>query len=304
MTRPLVTVVIPSFNGERYLADAVRSSLDQTYDRLEVVVVDDGSRIPQVDVLASIHDSRLRVIRQENAGVANARNRGAREGRGDVIALLDADDRWLPRKLEVQIPIMEAAHADIVFSDMHRFQGDTRLPETYQRAVPVPPESEFFRALIRRNFVALSTAVVTRRAFESVGGFCEDRSIWEDWDLWIRLATRWRFASCPDALTEYRMHDANASGDVQVLTDRALATLARLQQAYPGMFDEYAADLRHSRGEVWFNLGYARLRQGRVAEARAALRRAARLRPLHFGTWKDILRAAVAALRPKAAVAS
>lgn len=299
MIRPLVTVVIPSYNAERYLADAVRSSLNQTYEPIEVVVVDDGSRSAQAAALESIDDPRLRVVRQENGGVASARNRGAREGSGELIALLDADDRWLPAKLDVQWEILQAQAADVVFSDMHRFRGDMRLPETYQNALPVPPDGDFFPALVRRNFIALSTAVVTRRAFESVGGFCEDRSIWEDWDLWLRLAKKWRMAHSSDALVEYRLHDANASGDVEVLIGRALATLNRLQQTSPGLFDECPTELRHSRGDLWFNLGYARLRQGRVAEARAALRRAARLRPLHLGTWKDIFRAAIAGPGPK-----
>lgn len=287
---PRVSVVIPSFNCEQYLAEAVRSALAQSYDPIEVIVVDDGSKVDQSRALQGIVDSRLRFIRQENRGVAGARNTGVHESHGELIAFLDADDRWLPRKLEVQWAVMQATQADVVFCDLHRFRRDRRLPSTYLGSLGTPPEGLFFRALVRKNVVPLSTALVTRRALDAVGGFCEDPAVWEDWDLWLRLARRYRFSYTPEVLAEYRLHDANASGDVDVLISRSLGTLNRLERESPGMFDNARRDLRFSRANLHFNLGYARLRQGRRLEARQSLRTAARLRPLHVGTWKDLIR--------------
>ena len=287
---PLVSVVIPSYNAERYLGEAVRSALSQTYAPLEVIVVDDGSAVDQGQVLSGIADPRVRFVRQANGGVANARNHGARLAMGDLFAFLDADDRWLPDKLAVQVDLLQRQAAEVAFCDLFRFTGDKRLDRTYLAALPVPPPDRFFQGLLRRNFVPLSTTVVTRAAFERVEGFCEDRSIWEDWDIWIRLAGHYRFVHAVQPLAEYRVHDSNASGNVDVMVNRSLGTLDRLERTMPEYLQGYEADVRHSRANLYYELGYARLREGSRASGRQALVTAFRLRPLHLPTAKELLR--------------
>src|SRR3990167_8128796 len=102
MGTPRVSVVIPTYNYARYLPQAIDSVLGQTYPHIEVVVVDDGSTDESRDVLRA-YGSRIRWVQQERQGVSAARNRGVRESRGDLVAFLDADDRWLPTKLERQV---------------------------------------------------------------------------------------------------------------------------------------------------------------------------------------------------------
>jgi glycosyltransferase involved in cell wall biosynthesis len=286
---PLVTVVVPSYNAEKYLRNAVDSALGQTYDRLEVIVVDDGSAMPQAEVLSEVRDVRLRTVRQENAGVAAARNRGARLGQGGLIAFLDADDRWFPEKLEAQVPLFDAGVA-VVFSDQYRFRNETRFDATYFQHLPVPEPKNFLGGLIRRNFVALSTAVVSRTAFERVGGFSEARGIWEDWDLWLRLAETHVFRHVPRPLCEYRVHETNASGDVEVMVRRSLGTLERLLEEEPTLLADHGDDVRASRAILYFDLGYAKWQQGKAAEARRALCTALRYRPFDPPTIKTLLR--------------
>ena len=287
--RPLVSVVVPSYNGEKYLRNAVDSALGQTYDRLEVIVVDDGSAMPQAEVLSEIRDARLRTVRQENAGVAAARNRGARLGQGGLIAFLDADDRWFPEKLEAQVPLFDAG-VTVVFSDRYRFRNETRFDATYLQHLPVPEAKNFLPGLIRRNFVGLSTAVVSRTAFERVGGFSEAPGIWEDWDLWLRLAETHVFRHVPRPLSEYRVHETNASGDVEVMVRRSLGTLERLLEEQPTLLAGHGDDVRASKANLYHDLGYAKWRQGKSAEARRALCTALRYRPFDAPTIKTLLR--------------
>src|SRR5690242_14976762 len=105
--QPSVSVIIPTYNRARFVGEAVASALAQTLPPLEVIVVDDGSTDDTADVVARLNDPRVVYLRQENAGPATARNTGVEAARGDLIALLDSDDRWLPRKLELQVPLFE-----------------------------------------------------------------------------------------------------------------------------------------------------------------------------------------------------
>src|SRR2546427_4231674 len=107
MTKPVVSVVIPVYNGERYLADAIQSVLDQTYQNLEVIVVDDGSTDGSAAVAKRFGDA-IRYVRQANGGVCQARNTGISVARGTYLAFLDQDDLWLPDKLAVQVAYLES----------------------------------------------------------------------------------------------------------------------------------------------------------------------------------------------------
>src|SRR5712692_4293853 len=109
---PTVSVVIPVYNGERYLAEAISSVLDQTYKNFELIVVDDGSTDQSAAVVRSFTDDRIRYLYQSNGGASKARNLGVAASRGTVIAFLDSDDVWLPHKLERQIDCL-ASHKDV-----------------------------------------------------------------------------------------------------------------------------------------------------------------------------------------------
>src|SRR3989338_9975584 len=103
VNNPLVSVVIPTYNGSRFIKETIQSVLDQTYTNIEAIIVDDGSKDNTPDIVKSINDSRIIYIRQENAGVSMARNNGINISKGEYIAFLDHDDVWLPCKLERQL---------------------------------------------------------------------------------------------------------------------------------------------------------------------------------------------------------
>lgn len=213
---PAISVVIPAYNAEAFVARAIESVLAQTLPVLEVLVVDDGSRDKTADVVTRC-GGPVRLLRQANSGPAAARNHGVREARGEWIAFLDADDAWLTAKLEIQA----------------RHFGDERTGVVHAYVVDVPDRFRYegeqtFERLWQQNVIGTSTAVVRRSAWESVGGFHEDRRLMgvEDYHFWLRIAAAgWRIAVCREELSHYTPAACNLSSQLhQILGAELLNT--------------------------------------------------------------------------------
>ncbi|WP_051463184.1 glycosyltransferase family 2 protein [Deferrisoma camini] len=197
MREPLVSVVIPCFNAARYVAETLSSVLAQTYPRLEVIVVDDGSTDGTLDVLHSFREAVTVVRHDRNRGVAAARNTGAGLARGEFLAFVDADDLWTPQKLTRQI---EAASEPDVVLLVHTDLGyidETGAPHPRPWPMWTTADGDCFAELLRSNGVAASAALVRRPAFERCGGFEEGLRGTEDYHLWLRLTLRGRCGGSP-----------------------------------------------------------------------------------------------------------
>jgi glycosyltransferase involved in cell wall biosynthesis len=189
---PRVSVVIPTWNRARLLCEAVDSALAQSFIDSEIVIVDDGSTDETAAVVAARYGalSRVRYVRQPNSGPATARNRGIRESRGSLIAFLDSDDLWERSKLGIQVEQLDRnADAALSFCDAlvrgGRRDRGTRFESKHFRG------DTSVRGIVEWNFPMCTPAVVVRRsALEEVGLFDESLPCQEDWDLWIRLVTR------------------------------------------------------------------------------------------------------------------
>jgi glycosyltransferase involved in cell wall biosynthesis len=212
---PLVSVLIPAYNVECYVAAAIESALAQTYPNVEVVVVDDGSTDGTAGVVAGFGD-RVVTVTQENRGLAGARNAGIRAASGSILGLLDADDLWLPERLERCVAILvERPEIGMVTSDA--FVMDETVPTTKRcygdrRRYPFPAhEDEQLDIIAKRNFLFIS--VVFRRALvERCGGFDESMRRAEDYELWTRfLLSGSRAAFVPDPLGYYRVRSDSLS---------------------------------------------------------------------------------------------
>ncbi len=181
-----VSVVIPTYNQEKFLAEAIASVRAQAWPDLEVIVVDDGSTDGTADLLLRLEaEGGLRWFRQENAGAAAARNRGIREARKEWVAFLDADDFWLPGKLAAQFEALrQSPAAGLCYTDvLIRFEdGEERELACRPSARPLLWE------LLTSNFFATPTALVRRDCFGRVGLFDAELRTGEDWDMWLRLA--------------------------------------------------------------------------------------------------------------------
>lgn len=198
----MASVIIPVYNGERYLAEAIESALAQTYQPMEVIVVDDGSTDGSGDIARSFEE--VRYIHQENQGVAAARNRALAAARGEFMTFLDADDIWLPRKLEVQIDyLLKHPECDLVFSHVEPFiDSEVALP------------SEILSQLLADEKFNMITMATRISLFEQVGGFDASYAIGSDFE-WVTRARDMGFNLdiLPDILGRRRVHDTNISYD-------------------------------------------------------------------------------------------
>jgi glycosyltransferase involved in cell wall biosynthesis len=202
MSDPLVSVVIPVRNGERFLAEAIASVLAQRYRPLELIVVDDGSSDQSAAIARAVPE--VVCLSQAAQGVSVARNAGLACARGELIAFLDADDRWTPDKLSAQVGYLRE-HPDVQFVM-------SRMRYFVEPGCAIPPA--FRRELLDGDRVSwLLSAFVGRRAlFDRCGGFKSDLSTAEDVDWFARVKDRGvPFAVVEEVLLHARIHDRNTS---------------------------------------------------------------------------------------------
>jgi len=268
----LISIVIPTFNREQYLREAVQSVLAQTYDRWELLIVDDGSTDGTRAYLDTLTDQRIRSVSRNHGGnAASARNVAIGNVFGSHIAFLDSDDLWEPEKLALQI-------ADLNAHPACRW-GYTGFVCVDQRGQKIggmnPPRGAaprgwiFEDVLKRRVPIPATAAVVQRQLFESVGGFDESLRVGEDLDLWIKLAEASPATVVPKALVKMRRHPGNH----RVGTLELLACRDRIyEQALGRAASPHLRWLcRRERVRMSLNIVAAARGTGHYAEARRAL---------------------------------
>ena len=195
---PLVSVLIPTYNPGRFIDLAIESALHQSLSDIEVVVVDDGSTDGTAQKLA-VFGSNLRLIEQPQRGVSAARNRGARAACGRYLAFLDSDDLWFPEKLAIQTAFMEDhAEIEICLSEEIWIRRGLRVnPKAKHRK----PSGDIFLRSLELCLVSPSAVMMTRELFNRSGGFDESLPVCEDYDLWLRIASKHSIPLIPNPLT-------------------------------------------------------------------------------------------------------
>jgi glycosyltransferase involved in cell wall biosynthesis len=240
-----VSVVIPAYNAERTIRETLVSVLRQTMADFEVIVVDDGSTDATAEVAASLADPRLRVLRQHNTGHAGARNSGIEAASGKYVAIVDADDLWLPRKLETQLgflssnPNVRALHSGAVHVD------DSLRPLFIGRCPD--GKNTLLDVLIFRGLPGIMCTLIAERALlDEIGRFDASLIILQDWDLAIRMARRGELHSISEPLALYRVHSTNQSRQLELHIEPGERILASLFQD-----PDLPADIEESRSYVY-----------------------------------------------------
>jgi teichuronic acid biosynthesis glycosyltransferase TuaG len=210
---PLVSIIIPTYNATSYIEEAVGSALNQTYKNIEVVIVDDGSTDGTRSVLDPyIKEKKIIYVRQDNKGLAGARNTGMRAAHGEFIALLDSDDMFLPNKIERQVGyLIDHPECGVSYCNIAHFYEEE--PEKLLKlSYEYYSGDEVFPQLLQENFINPLTVVLRRSAIDQVGLFDESYKRSEDWEYWVRLAYRGvRFCYVPEVLAKYRMRKTSLS---------------------------------------------------------------------------------------------
>ena len=195
----LVTVIIPAYNAEKTIIRCMRSVLNQTYKKIEVIIIDDGSSddtFGKIEKFIKKNQLNWILISRENKGVSYTRNEGIKLSKGDYIAFLDSDDYWYNEKLEKQIDLIETYHARIVGSNIENRNSKS--------------SSNFYsqydlRDMLLSNRLFTSTVLLEKKIFQEVGYFNEDMLYSEDYNLWLRIATKNKIYVINEPLIHYEL---------------------------------------------------------------------------------------------------
>ena len=207
MPLPRISVVIPTYNRQDLVVEAIESVLAQTFTDFEIIVVDDGST-DDTAVNIQPYLDRITYSRQENQGVAAARNAGIRLAQGEFVCFLDSDDLWIPTKLQAQIRFADA-HPEygLISSELQGFDADGKTKGPNKSAMYKIRNGLVVEDLLFGNWIQTSTVMLRRKCLDEVGWFDEDiGQFGEDWLLWMKVTSRFPIYFLPEPLVSYRFH--------------------------------------------------------------------------------------------------
>jgi glycosyltransferase involved in cell wall biosynthesis len=204
----LVSIVIPVYNGEAYIEECLDSIFRQTVSNYEIIIVDDGSTDSSVQKVLNINSDKICLIKQSNGGSAAARNNGIKNANGKWIAFLDADDLWMPEKLEKQLSAIK--NSSWAYTDSF-FLGEIYPKNTKTSDLAKFHTGSILEELVISNFIGTSTVLLERKLFEEVGYFDTSLRALQDWDLWLRVAKKHEIALVDEPLGYYRLHSSSVS---------------------------------------------------------------------------------------------
>lgn len=250
MPRALLSVVIPNFNHTRYLDAAIRSVLDQTEAPHEVIVVDDGSSDGCEAVVGRFGD-RVRYLHQTNQGLAAARNTGIGAATGELVGLLDADDRWRPSFCAVMTRLAVSHPEAAAYYCRAQTMDEAGRPLPQMLGGPAVPPADLYWRLLRANFLIPSTVVLRRASVAAVGLFDRTLRSCEDWDLWLRLLPASAIVGDDACLVDYRVHGASLSGDPQSMQQWARRVIEGRFGAGEGDPDGWSPEKRRAFGGLY-----------------------------------------------------
>jgi len=237
---PLISVIIPAYNAERFIAKTLESVLSQTYQNIEILVVDDGSTDTTAEIVKSFaqKDRRIILLQQSNAGVAVARNLAIEKSKGEYIAPIDADDIWYPPNLEKQIEclIKSEPTVGVVYSwSVDINEQDLLTGGFYNSTIA----GEVYQALVYKYFIGNASSSLIRRAcFEKIGGYncqlkAENAQGCEDWELHLRIAEHYQFKVVPEYLVGYRQIASSMSCNYPAMAKCHSLIMADVRQQHP-----------------------------------------------------------------------
>lgn len=275
----MISVVIPLYNKEKHIETAIQSILSQTYQDFEIVIVNDGSTDGSVEEASKIQDSRIRIIQQDNAGVAAARNKGIKEANGKHIAFLDADDEWDTDYLSTQVDLVLRYPEANVFATNYVLKNSLgEETPTIIREVRFPDEcgilENYFEVAANSHPPIWTSAVIVRKdAILSIGGFPVGIKSGEDLLTWARLAARFKIAYCRKPLAKFNVEGYEVCEKpkrIPTEDDFVGRELLKIKKEFhPAHIDDYISHWHKMRSSVYMRLG---MRWKSIREALTGLR--------------------------------
>ncbi|MDZ8083514.1 MAG: glycosyltransferase [Nostoc sp. SerVER01] len=225
---PKISVIIPAYNSENTILNTINSVLSQTFMDLELIVINDGSQDSTLDIVKQIPDPRIKVFSYSNAGGNVSRNRGLNLAVGEFVSFLDADDLWTPDKLESQLKaLQENLTAKVAYSWTDYIDTNGEFVLSGKRT---NVNGDVYESLLVSNFLENgSNPLIYRTALITLGGFDESLAAAQDWDMWLRLASKFDFVCVPSVQILYRISANSVSSN---LVRQEKACLQLLERAY------------------------------------------------------------------------
>jgi len=296
MCKPLVTVIIPVFNCEKYIRDSVDSALNQTYSNIEVIAVDDGSSDGSHHILQTYGD-RISIISQKNLGAAVARNAGIAASTGKYVAFLDSDDFWFPEKIEAQVKYLED-HPEVKMV----FCGWLEWPYSRNKGSPQPRRvaqydlqaiqqelsGDLYKELLLECVVHTSTVVMNIELTHDIGGFDPEFRKGQDYDYWLRASRKTLIHKLSATLSLYRIHEESITSNPGSINYEYFAVKNALDKWGLSGFTGQKANRREvykHLSNTWLNFGSAFLEIGQAKHAKSAFIKAIQYRPTHLRLW-------------------
>lgn len=243
----MISVVMPAYNRENIIKEAIDSVLGQTYEDIELIVVDDGSTDKTSKVVREIEDPRLKYFYQENAGACAARNKGVELSQGELVAFHDSDDIWHQDKLEKQIKAMETSGADLVFCKLVKYctNGKTQLlPDSISEGFLNPVENLFG--------IGTQSLLAKKEVFEKCP-FDISMPRFQEFEMLVRIAEKYRIYCLDDGLVDYKIGNDSISSNPEKLykaCDLILQKHPTFQKKYPKMMHIMASALQDAGNEL------------------------------------------------------
>lgn len=215
MNNPLVSIITPVYNGDKYISNAIDSVLAQTYKNFELIIINDGSTDNSFNIINTyLSDTRVRYFEQNNSGVSAARNTAIEHSKGEFIGFLDQDDLWHPEKLEIQVNFLKKhPEVSLVYSDY------TILNELKNQSYRLSDAASFdssrcdVNSILTRNPIGILTVLINKKCLIDAGPLNTRLKGTDDYELWLILALDYKFQFIPQSLATYRWHGENVSND-------------------------------------------------------------------------------------------
>jgi glycosyltransferase involved in cell wall biosynthesis len=282
--QPLVSVITPTYNHERFIGRCIEGVLAQTYPHWEQIIVDDGSTDRTEEVVSKYDDERIKYIRQNNMGIWNlgkTYNKALECSRGELIAILEGDDLWPPRKLEKQLTSFERDEVIVSFGHAAVVDGEGEIlginrigPEWFA----LPSKKDFILKLLFRNPITSCTAICRRSALVSIGGFKQPELVpYVDGPTWLELSLIGEFCPVDEMLGCYRHHERQVTATMRremIEAGRyAVGFFTRLppeikESLSSKELDDVSVKLKYKLAESFYQTGRISLREGRWEEAK------------------------------------
>ena len=270
---PIVSVIIPVYNGGEFINKAVESVLKQTYRDFEIIIINDGSTDNTEVIVKQFNDIRIRYIcHEKNLGLSKARNTGIRTCRGKYIAFLDADDEYLPEKLALQVKRFENISSEVGVVCAWSFNMDQYGKIFSKRFLP-KKEGYVFELLLSANPMSVPTLLIRKECFEKVGLFDSELDGQEDWDMWMRITKYYKISLIKMPLAKRRIHPNRMSDQF----DRKVMTAQRIIEKHMGELKKR----RRIYSRHYFYIGRRYCFMGKTVIARKFISKAISLYPFY-----------------------